>query len=360
MDELIDFLAGEPKFLDFSQNTLLIVLLSSIIAGGSGILSRRVLFPKLMDIIAKTERIDGRDLFAPKSLGWMIGCLIMSLSLNWISANGEPVWNDEWMNIISDIFYAGFVILMLLAAFRLVDYIDVLIVVEGDDMAARRSLASVAESIGRVVVVVFGFFVIAGLIGVDANSFVAGLGVTGLVIALAAKDSVANMFGAISILIDQPFNVGDWIIVDGVEGEVISIGLRTTQVRSSADTMITVPNSNITNSSVENFSQRRFRRIVPTFDFEADSDEISLKKFCDSLCEQVINDPRSTKGEDSWVRVKSFAPSKVIVATNFYCISSAKTQREFTEDILLMARSRAEEHNLVFHEPRKRQHHQQV
>ena len=227
-------------------------------------------------------------------------------------------------------------------------------------MAARRSLASVAESIGRVVVVVFGFFIIAGLIGVDANSFVAGLGVTGLVIALAAKDSVANMFGAISILIDQPFNVGDWIIVDGVEGEVISIGLRTTQVRSSADTMITVPNSNITNSAVENFSQRRFRRILPTFNFEADSNENSLKKFCDALCEQVINDPRSTKGEDSWVRVKSFAPSTVIVATNFYCISSAKTQREFTEDILLMARSRAEENNLIFHEPRKRQHHQQV
>ena len=73
-----------------------------------------------------------------------------------------------------------------------------------------------------------------------------------------------------------------------------------------------------------------------------------------------INDPRSTKPEDSWVRVKSFAPSMVIVATNFYCISSAKVQREFTEDILLMARSRAEENNLVFHEPRKRQHHQQM
>lgn len=360
MDELVDFLAGEPQFLDFSQNTLILVLLCGIVATISGFLSRRIIFPRLMDIIAKTERIDGRDLFAPRSLGWMIGCIIMSMTLNWISANGEPVWNDEWMENISNLFYAGFVILMLLAAFRLVDYIDVLIVVEGDNMAARRSLASVAESIGRVVVVVMGFFIIAGLAGVDANSFVAGLGVTGLVIALAAKDSVANMFGAISILIDQPFNVGDWIIVDGVEGEVISIGLRTTQVRSSADTMITVPNSNITNSSVENFSQRRFRRILPTFDFESDSDQDALKKFCDSLCEQVINDPRSTKAEDSWVRVKSFAPSMVIVATNFYCISSAKTQREFTEDILLMARSRAKENNLVFHEPRKRQHHQQM
>ena len=262
------------------------------------------------------------------------------------------------MDLISNLFYAGFVILMLLAAFRLVDYIDVLIVVEGDNMAARRSLASVAESIGRVVVVVVGFFTVAGLAGVDANSFVAGLGVTGLVIALAAKDSVANMFGAISILIDQPFNVGDWIVVGSVEGEVISIGLRTTQIRSSADTMITVPNSNITNSSVENFSQRRFRRIQPSFDFEVNSDPDALKKFCDSLSQQVVNDPRSTKEEDSWVRVKSFAPSMVIVATNFYCISSAATQREFTEDILLMARARAKENGLNFHEPRRREHQQ--
>jgi len=358
MDVLVDFLAGETIIDEFSRNTLIIIIMCGIIAIISGFLARRFLFPRLIDIISKTERIDGKDLFAPRSLGWMIGFLIMSISLDWISANGEPIWNDNLMESVSNIFYAGFVILMLLAAFRLVDYIDVLIVVESENMAARRSLASVAESIGRVVVVVFGFFIVAGLIGVNANSFVAGLGVTGLVIALAAKDSVANMFGAISILIDQPFNVGDWIIVDGVEGEVITIGLRTTQIRSSADTMITVPNSNITNSPVENFSQRRFRRILPTFDFEANSSPEALKKFCDSLCEQVINDPRSTKRESSWVRVKSFAPSMVIVATNFYCLSSAATQRELTEDILLMARSRAKENDLKFHEPRRREHQQ--
>ena len=358
MDQLVKFMEGEPTIIDFSQNTIIVVLFCGIVATLSGMVARRILFPKLIDVISKTERIDGKDIFAPRSLGWMIGFLIMSLTIDWIGVNGEPVWNEQLMELMSNLFYAGFVILMLLAAFRLVDYIDVLIVVEGDDMAARRSLASVAESIGRVLVVVVGFFIVAGLAGVDANSFVAGLGVTGLVIALAAKDSVANMFGAISILIDQPFNVGDWIVVGSVEGEVISIGLRTTQIRSSADTMITVPNSNITNSSVENFSQRRFRRIRPTFDFEVNSDPDALKTFCDSLSEQVINDPRSTKDEDSWVRVKSFAPSMVNVATNFYCISSAATQREFTEDILLMARARAKENGLNFHEPRRRDHQQ--
>ena len=93
----------------------------------------------------------------------------------------------------------------------------------------------------------------------NLSGLIAGLGITGLALALAAKDTVANIFGAISILIDQPFNVGDWIIVDGVEGEVVTIALRTTLIRTSSDTLVTVPNSNITNSSVENFSQRRFR-----------------------------------------------------------------------------------------------------
>ena len=108
---------------------------------------------------------------------------------------------------------------------------------------------------------------------------IAGLGITGLALALAAKDSVSNIFGAVSIIIDQPFNVGDWIIVDDVEGEVITIGLRTTMIRTGNDTIVTMPNSNITNSPVENFTMRRFRRIRPVFEFEEETDEESLKKF---------------------------------------------------------------------------------
>jgi hypothetical protein len=169
MEKLEDFLSGEKIILGFSQNTLLAVLLCGLVATASGAIARRLLFPRIIDLISKTERIDGKDIFAPRSLGWMIGFLIMSLTLDWIGSNGDPVWNENYMNTISNLFYAGFVVLMLLAAFRLVDYIDVLIVVEGDDMAARRSLASVAESIGRVVVVVVGFFIVAGLAGVDAN-----------------------------------------------------------------------------------------------------------------------------------------------------------------------------------------------
>ena len=276
-------------------------------------------------------------------------------SIQYLDANFTPIWDANLVDQLNDIVFTAFIIMMLVAAYRLVDYLDAFIVVEGDDnIASRRSLASVAESVGRVAVVVIGAFVLAGVAGVDLNGLIAGLGITGLALALAAKDSVSNIFGAVSILIDQPFNVGDWIIVDGVEGEVVNIGLRTTLIRTSADTMITVPNSNMVNSPVENFSKRRFRRITPKFELEEDSSPAVLKEFCDILLKKVNDDARSIKEEDSWVRVQTFGTAMVVVAGNFYCVSSASTQRELNEDILMMARETAEKLELIFFEPRLR------
>jgi len=358
-DEIAEILAGEELFYNFSTMGVGMVVLLTGVSVSAGLVSRRVLFPRIMDLFSKTERIDGKTLFAPKSLGWMIGLLAMWQSVDWIienvsAADGEYIWDAALMDNIGEVCRAGFVILMLIAAYRLVDYLDAFIVVEGDNMAARRSLASVAEAIGRLAVVIVGIFVMAGLVGLNLNGLIAGLGITGLALALAAKDSVANIFGAISIIIDQPFNVGDWIIVDGVEGEVITIGLRTTMIRTGNDTIVTMPNSNITNSPVENFTMRRFRRIRPAFEFEEDSNQESLKKFCDSLCEQVLADPRATKAGDSWVKITNSLPPKITVSCNFYCESSSNIQREFTEDILLMGRARGLECDLNFHEPRRR------
>ena len=118
--------------------------------------------------------------------------------------------------------------------------------------------------------------------------------------------------------------------------------------------MITVPNSNLVNSPVENFSQRRFRRIKPSFEFEADSNPDSLKDFCEKLLAKVKDDPRAVKDEDSWVKVNAFGPSKVTVSCNFYSVQSSSSQREMTEDLLLLAKKIAQDCSLTFHEPRLR------
>ena len=211
-DDIASQLAGEEVIYDFSTLGLGFLILLIGVSISAGLVSRRILFPRIMDLLSKTERIDGKTLFAPRSLGWMIGLLVMWQSLDWLLENvsaseGDFIWNNGVMETVSEISRAGFVILMLVAAYRLVDYLDAFIVVEGDNMAARRSLASVAEAIGRLAVVIVGAFVLAGLVGLNLNGMIAGLGITGLALALAAKDSVANIFGAISIIIDQPLSL---------------------------------------------------------------------------------------------------------------------------------------------------------
>ena len=352
---LNDFMVGEDIFLGFSSGTIGVVVGLIALSILGGIISRRFLFPKIMDLISKSDRIDGKTLLAPKSLGWMMGFLIFSEMMSWLQNNSEPVWDASIAENAIEWSFTFFLLGMLLAAYRLVDYLDAFIVVEGEENAAsRRSLASVAESVGHLVVALLAAFVVAGLFGLNLNGLIAGLGITGLALALAARDSVANIFGAISIIIDQPFNVGDWILVEDIEGEVVQIGLRTTLIRSSADTLITVPNSNLVNSPVENFSQRRFRRIQPSFEFEADSDPASLKDFCEKLLAKVKDDPRAVKDDDSWVKVTAFGPSKVTVSCNFYSVQSSSSHREMTEDLLLLAKEIAQDYSLTFHEPRLR------
>ena len=187
-DDISDQLAGEEAIYDFSSLGLGFLILLIGVSTSAGLVSRRILFPRIMDLFSKTERIDGRSLFAPRSLGWMVGLLVMWQSLDWLLENvsaseGDFIWNNGLMETVSEISRAGFVILMLVAAYRLVDYLDAFIVVEGDNMAARRSLASVAEAIGRLAVVIVGAFVLAGLVGLNLNGMIAGLGITGLALA---------------------------------------------------------------------------------------------------------------------------------------------------------------------------------
>ena len=97
--------------------------------------------------------------------------------------------------------------------------------------------------------------------GINVTALVASLGIGGLAFALAAKDTVANLFGSFSLLADRTIRIGEWIVVNNVEGVVEDIGMRTTKIRSFDKSIITLPNHVIANSPIENFSRRGIRRI---------------------------------------------------------------------------------------------------
>lgn len=110
----------------------------------------------------------------------------------------------------------------------------------------------------KTFVAVLAFVSIVQNLGYSISGLLAGLGIGGLAVALAAKDTLSNFFGSLVILIDRPFAVGDWIEFDGTHGTVEEIGFRSTRVRTFAKTEVTVPNSVLANAVITTGHACRF------------------------------------------------------------------------------------------------------
>jgi MscS family membrane protein len=119
-----------------------------------------------------------------------------------------------------------------------------------------RSLTSVGVRLGKVVVAALALIVALSELGYQVTTVIAGLGIGGVALALAAQKTVENVFGSISILADQPFQVGDTIRVDTIEGTVESIGLRSTRIRTVERTLIIIPNGKLADMRIESLGPR--------------------------------------------------------------------------------------------------------
>ena len=117
----------------------------------------------------------------------------------------------------------------------------------------------ILKGIRFVIYIIAAFFIITEL-GYDLSGLVAGLGIGGVIITLAAQDTAKNLFGGLVIFLDKPFIVGDWIQMDTYEGTVEDITFRSTRVRTFENCVVNIPNSIISNSSIINWSRMEKRR----------------------------------------------------------------------------------------------------
>lgn len=122
-----------------------------------------------------------------------------------------------------------------------------------------------------VFAVIFGALVIAQSQGLPVQSFLAGLGIGGLAFALAAQDTIANMFGSLVVVMDQPFKVGDVVRIGASEGRVEDIGLRSTKIRTLARTVIVIPNKTVAAEAITNRSRWPHRQVDQTLGLTYDT-----------------------------------------------------------------------------------------
>ncbi len=113
----------------------------------------------------------------------------------------------------------------------------------------------------KVVLWIFTTLVIVQVWGFNITTLLAGLGIGGLAVAFAAQETISNVFGSVTVLMDKPFSVGDWVKIDDVEGVVEEVGMRSTRIRTFYKSQITLPNSKITSSVIENFTRMPMRRV---------------------------------------------------------------------------------------------------
>lgn len=129
-----------------------------------------------------------------------------------------------------------------------------------------------------IIYIIAGFIVITAL-GVNLNGLVAGLGLGGVIVTLAAQDTAKNLFAGLVVFLDKPFAVGDWIQLDTFEGTVEDITFRSTRVRTFENALLNVPNSIIANASIINWSKMEKRRYKTNLCVELNTPLEKLEKF---------------------------------------------------------------------------------
>lgn len=152
------------------------------------------------------------------------------------------------------------------------------------------------DKTAKVFVVALGIVFIADVIGVSPASLLAGLGIGGLALALAAQDTVKNLFGSLTIILDRPFEIGDDIkIGNDIVGVVEAVGFRSTRVRTYENTLITVPNGNLISAHVDNFGKRTFFRYRAMLSLQYGTAPEKIHAFCEGLIELARNHPDTRK-----------------------------------------------------------------
>jgi MscS family membrane protein len=155
-----------------------------------------------------------------------------------------------------------------------------------------------------------GGVLIAQSFNVDVTGIIAGLGIGGLAFAFAAKDTLANFFGSIMLVLDRPFDIGDSIRSGDIEGTVVEVGFRSTKVKTFYDSIVSVSNGQLANKAIDNLGKRRYRRLSTTLGVEYDTPPELIESFCEGI-RQIILSHKWTRKDNFNVYFVNFGASSL-------------------------------------------------
>ena len=168
----------------------------------------------------------------------------------------------------------------------------------------------------KIFFVVITVLFILNNLGYNITSLVAGLGLGGLAVAMAAQDTLKNFFGAVAIFIDRPYTIGDRVIVEGVDGPIEQIGLRSTRIRTLDGTLVTIPNSRMADAIINNIQKRPTRKTMNTIGVTYDTSIEKMRRAIE-IIRGIMKDHPGT--ENHLVYWKDYGPYSLNIFAIHWC-----------------------------------------
>ena len=177
--------------------------------------------------------------------------------------NLAPIATDYWAAFFDKVLRSAIVLCFFWGCYNMSDTTHGVLmkVLERAGIRSEEAVSNIFSTILRVLIVVLCFVTVAKEWNYDISAFIASLGIGSLAVAFAAKDALANVFGSLIIILDKPFQVGEWVLANGYEGIVEKVTFRSTCLRTFPHELVYIPNSLLSNTPIINYSRREKRRI---------------------------------------------------------------------------------------------------
>lgn len=220
-------------------------------------------------------------------------------------------------------FKAGVLVVVFWAFLRAVDVVaDVLFEIATEKGMGIAPFLPLIKKTARVFFVTIGVILIVQNLGYSVGSLLAGLGIGGLAVALAAQDSIANFFGSIVVAADRPMKVGDFVKIGATMGVVEEVGLRSTRLRTRDKTVVTIPNRAMASEAIENFSAISRRRIEQTIGVTYETKPEQMEALLEELRRILREDEGVDQNEMQLVRFTAFGSSSLDILTVYHAATA--------------------------------------
>jgi len=272
-----------------------------------------------------------------------IGLFIM-LSIIYLGASHivyPPNWNlaDVSEFGLKMIVSKGYSLIYVLAIFwillKVIDFVGLILFAKAEktDNKMDDQLIPFIIEIAKILTYVFALFIIMGnVFDVNVTALATGLGIGGIALAMASKESLENLLGSFTIFFDRPFTVGDNVTVGSVTGTVEKVGFRSTRIRTFDKSMVTVPNKKMIDAELDNLGMRPVRRVKFNLGLTYDTSIKQIKAIVGDI-QEMINQHEKTDQEGK-VRFQEFGSSSLDILVIYY-VDSPKWDNliDFRQDI---------------------------